>query len=104
MEEVAYVLSHGLAHDGLQFMGPCVVQLVDTGVVLEQGHCFDHPYSRDLLNQGHDQGVQQPRHTPPEERVVFTLSVYLQRRGHNSSVNRHAQLDHGRSDCMLVRV
>lgn len=57
VEEVAYVLSRGLAHDVFQFVRSCVAQLVDTGVVLEQGHGFDLPYPRDLLNQGHDQGV-----------------------------------------------
>ena len=78
MEEAVHVLGCSLAHYWLQFMDASVAQLLDTGKVLEQGHGFDLPYSRYLLHQRHDQGVQQVRNTSSPERVVLTFPNCLQ--------------------------
>ena len=79
VEEAVHVLGCSLAHYWIQFMDASVAQLLDTGKVLKQGHGSDLPYSRYLLHQRHDQGVQQVRHTPPPEWVLLTFPNCLQK-------------------------
>ncbi|XP_042267594.1 uncharacterized protein LOC121897268 [Thunnus maccoyii] len=79
VEEAVDLLSSSLTHDGLQLGGGGVTELLDAGEMLQQGQSFDPAHPRDLLYQGQDQGVQQPRRTPPPERVLPALHMDLQR-------------------------
>lgn len=79
VEEAVDVLGGGLAHDGLQLGGVGVAELLDTGEVLQQGQSFDPAHPGDLLDHGEDQRVQEPRRSPPPERVLPALPVNLER-------------------------
>lgn len=78
MEEVVDLLSCSLTHDGLQFGGGGVAELLDAGEVLQQGQRFDLADPGDLLDQSQDQRVQQLERTPPPEGVLPALPVDLE--------------------------
>lgn len=82
VEEAVDLLSHRLAHYGLQLFRRCTAELLDAGEMLQQGQSFDPAHTRDLLNKSQNQGVQQPTRTSPED-VLPAIGLNLERAKRN---------------------
>lgn len=79
MEEAVDLLSGRSTHHELQLGGGGVAELLDAGEALQQVHGFDPADPGDLLDQGQDDGVQQPGGARPPERVLPAVPVDLDR-------------------------